>query len=260
IKVNLIGCDFDETITKVDTISLLANLKESDVDWNHFVKKYMTDYNLIKESALNKFKLKVKGEQNWNKKMDILNEYIEEFKVVEVNSINRINESKVLKGISLNKIKKLSSAIPLQIGVKEQLNSLTNKNILFKLFEINNINNINILSLNWSKQLILFTIKFMLHNDNNDTNINIYSNDILFNDNNLSSGNITGDLKTGVDKLNLWKKLIDKSKIKNPTTLYLGDSLNDLPCLLESTFGIIIGKTSPSKQIIDICELLGVKI
>ena|SRR2546423_934301 len=63
---------------------------------------------------------------------------------------------------------------------------------------------------------------------------------------------------TGPDKLREMKKVLEKDGISEDViTVYIGDSNTDLPCLLYTDIGIIIGE---GKSIIETCRRVGIQV
>jgi len=96
--------------------------------------------------------------------------------------------------------------------------------------------NLYIVSANWSKDLILGSL-FELKTENKFDKNNIFSNDLIFN-NNCSIGKLDRKILCALDKLEIFNQLnITKSNL----SVYIGDSDTDLPCLLQANIGIIMG-------------------
>jgi hydroxymethylpyrimidine pyrophosphatase-like HAD family hydrolase len=257
IPLDLIGCDFDETITASDTIDSLGNLSQTiNKDqpglkpWTYFTEEYMKDYTKMKPDLEKKFKSDI-GSLDSNAsnevKFNILINYIDSLKQIEYNSLNRINSFNYFNNIGSNDLKGLAKTIKLRPGFKSILDG--EKFNLFGKFSAN-WENFNVVSVNWSKDFISGAIEDKIPINR------IYSNDFIKNPSTgLSNGTIEVSMVDGADKIKLWNQLISKYQAKS--TLFIGDSLNDLPPLLKSSYGVIIGNNT---KLLDTCKMLGVKV
>lgn len=72
----------------------------------------------------------------------------------------------------------------------------------------------------------------------------------------LTKGDEQG-ICTGPDKLREMKKIVEKNRIPEDVTVYIGDSNTDLPCLLYADIGIILGE---GKSIIETCRRVGIPV
>lgn len=72
--------------------------------------------------------------------------------------------------------------------------------------------------------------------------LNIHANEFEYDENGHSTGKFSRNLETPFDKLKAFDKVIEKSgkDEKNLLTVYIGDSLGDLLCLLKADIGIVI--------------------
>ena len=73
----------------------------------------------------------------------------------------------------------------------------------------------------------------------------------------ISKGNESG-MCTGYDKLREMKKVIAEHSSSHPfTTVYVGDSDTDLPCLLHADVGIVMGNGA---SVIETCNRVGIEL
>jgi thiamine phosphate phosphatase / amino-HMP aminohydrolase len=73
----------------------------------------------------------------------------------------------------------------------------------------------------------------------------------------ISKGDESG-MCTGYDKLREMKKVIAEHSSSHPfTTVYVGDSDTDLPCLLYADIGIVMGDGA---SVIETCNRVGIQL
>lgn len=72
--------------------------------------------------------------------------------------------------------------------------------------------------------------------------LNIHTNELEYDENGQSTGKFSRNLETPFDKLKAFDKILENSRRngKNLLTVYIGDSLGDLLCLLRADIGIVI--------------------
>ncbi|ORX49347.1 hypothetical protein BCR36DRAFT_412862 [Piromyces finnis] len=219
--------DFDETLTHNDTLSLIIKCtKEVDLNsliWKRLSQKYC---NLIHTFRDEYFK---------THKTPTLEDYCESCRSIEMDSIENIIESKCYDEISKESL--------FEIG-KEEV-KLHNEAVNF----LNNILKLNIsaiiISANFSNDIIRGALSKLPQGNM----INIYSNNLEFNDNNISNGNIITNYVVANDKLGLLNKLCD-SNFDNEV-VYIGDGMTDILCMLRASVGIVF---SPGKSFIQNCK------
>jgi 2-hydroxy-3-keto-5-methylthiopentenyl-1-phosphate phosphatase len=258
--VDLLVCDFDETITQNDTICEIANLayekraetgkcpkppncptlssNDSDEEcpppWLHFVELYFKEY---------KEHVKRWCEQHSENTLQDHFKMLKSLKIVENKSIDRIEKHGCLKGVCYNDLVEKGKSIKKRDDVLSVLRKFISKkqpqnceNFLLK--ETNSTftddvkshfeRNLYIISTNWSKDLILGSL-FELASENKFSKNNIFSNDLIF-DNNCSVGELDRKVLSAIDKLEIFDQL---NTSKSNLSVYIGDSDTDLPCLCE---------------------------
>ncbi|KAG4107514.1 hypothetical protein H8356DRAFT_974936 [Neocallimastix lanati (nom. inval.)] len=219
--------DFDETLTQNDTLDLIIKCtKEVDLNsliWKRLSQRYC---NLVTFSKAEYFK---------NHKNPSLEDYCEFCRVNEMDSIENIIESKCYDEITKDSLFNIGKTeVKFHNEVPEFLSKLIEEKIP-----------VNIISANFSNDII----KGALSNIKNSEEINIYSNDLEFNENNISNGNIITNYIVASDKLKLFNNL--SKDINNNETIYIGDGLTDILCMLNATVGIVF---SPGKSFIQDCK------
>lgn len=220
----LILIDFDQTITKKDTIGLLGEFGVAQTNipnpWSYFVDSYLEDYrkhrdhlpDLPKDASFRAF-----------------TQQLDSYKTVEKASLARVSKHKVFKGISRTAFTEEGKRL------RESILQPHVISVLKKYKE-----DIRIISLNWSKDWILgFIQELELRREQ------IYSNDLKFTAENISTGEIVPHILTASDK----QQIITSSVVKpNQKVIYIGDSLGDIEALVSSDIGIIIGRDTSLLQ------------
>lgn len=256
--VDLLVCDFDETITQNDTICEIANLayekraetgkcpkppncptlfsNDSDEEcpppWLHFVELYFKEY---------KEHIKRWCEQHSENTLQDHFKMLESLKIVEIKSIDRIEKHGCLKGMCHNDLIEKGKLIKKRDDVLNVLKKFISKKQpqnceKFLLREPNSTDelkshierNLYIISTNWSKDLIFGSL-FELASENKFNKNSIFSNDLIF-DNNCSVGKLNRKVLCALDKLEIFDQL---NTSKSNLSVYIGDSNTDLPCLCE---------------------------
>lgn len=201
-KVPLILVDFDQTITKHDTIGCLGQFgiaqTQHQKPWSYFVNGYMQDYRHHRDQLKDSPSFKSFLEQ------------LDSYRPIEKASLKRISDHKVFQGLSRHALKEQGiklSKTELQLNVISTLKQYKEQ--------------VRIVSLNWSKDWILgFTHELGL------TPQQIYSNDLDF-VNDICTGDIIPHILTAGDK----QRLIHESIKRNQKVIYIGDSLGDIEAL-----------------------------
>ncbi|KAL8544537.1 hypothetical protein ACS0TY_004927 [Phlomoides rotata] len=240
--------DFDLTCTVLDSSAILAEIaivtapksdqnqsenklaRMSSVDlrntWEELSKEYTEEYEQCVESALLCDK---EAKFNYEKLRGAL-ELLSDF---EKKANLRVIESGVLKGLNVDDIKRAGERLNLQDGCTNFfLNAARNDNLN---------KNINVLSYCWCGDLIRssFSSGGLLDA------VNIHANEFVYEDS-ISTGEIVKKVESPIDKVEAFTNILQNCcKDKKTLTVYIGDSVGDLLCLLEADIGIVIG-SSPS--------------
>lgn len=254
--VDLLVCDFDETITQNDTICEIANLayekraetgkcpnppncptlssNDSDEEcpppWLHFVELYFKEY---------KEHIKRWCEQHSEDTLQDHFKMLGSLKMVENKSIDRIEKYGCLKGVCYDGLIEKGKSVKKRNDVLNVLRKFISKkqqnceNFLSHSTFNDDVKshierNLYIISTNWSKDLILGSL-FELASENKFNKNNIFSNDLIY-DNNCSVGKLDRKVLCALDKLEIFDQL---NTSKSNLSVYIGDSDTDLPCLCE---------------------------
>eukprot|EP00833_Pecoramyces_ruminatium_P002485 jgi/Orpsp1_1/1176517/evm.model.c7180000057904.1 len=203
----LFALDFDETLTQKDTLNLIIKCtKEIELNsliWKRLSQRYCNYATFSRDEYFKKHK------------NPSIEDYCESFRANEMDSIENIIESKCYDDISRESLFNIGKAeAKLHNEVPEFLSQLIDENMP-----------VNIISANFSSDII----KGALSNIINGDMINVYSNDLEFNENNISNGNIITNYVVANDKLRLLNKLCNNNY--DSETIYIGDGLTDILCM-----------------------------
>ncbi|KAK9919394.1 hypothetical protein M0R45_027988 [Rubus argutus] len=246
----MIFSDFDLTCTVVDSSAILAEIaivtapksdqsqsedqiaRMSSADlrntWGHLSKQYTEEYEQCIESITPPKKAEFVY-NNLHKALGQLSEF-------EKNANNRVIESGVLKGLNIEDIKRAGERLILQDGCID---------FFKKIVKSANLNaNVHVLSYCWCGDLIRSAFSSGgLHE------LNIHANEFTFEES-ISTGQIVKKVESPIDKVQAFRDILKscQSDGKN-LTIYIGDSVGDLLCLLEADIGIVIGSSSSLRRV-----------
>ncbi len=89
----------------------------------------------------------------------------------------------------------------------------------------------------------------MFHEAGDLHELNIHANEFTFKES-ISTGEIVKKVESPLDKLQAFKNISnDCSNDRKNLTVYIGDSVGDLLCLLEADIGIVIGSSSSLRRV-----------
>ncbi|RDX66968.1 Bifunctional TH2 protein, mitochondrial [Mucuna pruriens] len=260
----IIFSDFDLTCTVVDSSAILAEIaivtapksdqnqpedqivrmSSSDLrnTWGFLSKQYTEEYEQCIESIMPSdrcmalligFDLCFAVNHFDYKELSIALEQLSKF---ENTANNRVIESGVLKGISLEDIKRAGERLILQDGCS---------NFFQKIVKNENLNaNVHVLSYCWCGDLIRSAFSSADLNE-----LNVHANEFTY-EGSASTGEIVKKVESPIDKVEAFRNILkncndDKKKL----TVYIGDSVGDLLCLLEADVGIVIGSSSSLRTV-----------
>ncbi|KAL6565321.1 beta ketoadipyl CoA thiolase, th2 [Orobanche gracilis] len=243
--------DFDLTCTVVDSSAILAEIailtasksdqnlsgnqlaRMSSMDlkstWVELSKQYTEEYEQCIESVL----LSYEGE-----KFDYegLRRALEHLSAFEKKANLRVIDSGVLKGLNFDDIKRAGERLILQDGCKDFfLNAIRKENLN---------TNIHVLSYCWCGDLIrsAFTSGGL-------DPVTVHANEFVY-ENSLSTGEIVKKVESPIDKVQAFTNIVRNScKDQEILTVYIGDSVGDLLCLLEADVGIVIGSSASLRRV-----------
>ncbi|KAK1406515.1 hypothetical protein QVD17_41902 [Tagetes erecta] len=250
----MIFSDFDLTCTVVDSSAILAEIaiitapksdqsqpesqsqiaRMSSADlrntWEVLSREYTEEYEQCTESMLANPKVEEFDYEGLKRALEQLSEF-------ERRANMRVIESNVLKGLNLEDIKRAGERLILHDGCMGFFQGITNNQ---------NLNvNVHVLSYCWCADLIRSAFS-----SGGIHTMNVHANEFVF-DNSLSTGEIIKKVETPIDKLQALTDILKNSDQADKTnlTVYIGDSVGDLLCLLEADIGIVIGSSSSLRRI-----------
>ncbi|KAJ9185775.1 hypothetical protein P3X46_005369 [Hevea brasiliensis] len=246
----VIFSDFDLTCTIVDSSAILAEIAivtapksdqaqpENQIarmssaelrnTWGLLSGQYTEEYEQCIESILPSEKVEFNYE--------VLCKAIEQLSDFEQKANSRVIESGVLKGLNLEDIKRAGERLILQDGCTS---------FFKKIVKNENLNaNIHVLSYCWCADLI----RSAFSSGGLDV-LNIHANEFSFEDS-ISTGEIIKKVESPIDKVQSFNNILKSySTDKKNLTVYIGDSVGDLLCLLQADVGIVIGSSSSLRRV-----------
>nr|GLL23177.1 probable aminopyrimidine aminohydrolase, mitochondrial isoform X1 [Ipomoea trifida] len=250
----MIFSDFDLTCTLVDSSAILAELAiltapksdqirtenqiarmtSSDLrnSWEVLSKKYTDGYEQCIENMLATEKA-----EKFN--YEGLQEALEQLSDFEKEANLRVIESGVLKGLNLEDIKRAGGHLILQNGCMNFFQTVIKKESLNA--------DVHVLSYCWCDDLIRSAFSSGGLNDE----LKVYANELEFEES-FCTGEIVKKVESPIDKHQAFGKIIVErcvSDKKIPLTVYIGDSVGDLLCLLEADVGIVVGSSSSLRRV-----------
>lgn len=246
----MIFSDFDLTCTVVDSSAILAEIAivtapkddqgqqinrmlSADLKntWSLLSKQYTEHYEECIESILNKEKAD---------KFDYegLCEALEQLSEFEKKANDRVIESGVLKGLNLDDIKRAGERLILQDGCI---------NVFQKILKTQDVNaKLHVLSYCWCGDLIraAFSARGV-------DAVEVHANEFTFEES-ISTGEIERKVESPIDKAQQFKSILQnrkKDEEKSILTVYIGDSVGDLLCLLEADIGIVVASSSSLRRV-----------
>ncbi|GLT75024.1 hypothetical protein SLA2020_467790 [Shorea laevis] len=246
----LIFSDFDLTCSVVDSSAILAEMAivkapKSDLNqpegqisrmsstelkntWAVISNRYTEEY----EACIKNIMPPQKVEFNY----DALHKALEQVSDFEKKANSRVIESSVLKGIHLEDIKRAGEHMKLRDGCAS---------FFLKIVKDENLNtDVHILSCSWSGDLI----KMVFLSAGVDV-LNVHANELVLEES-ISTGELVRKMESPIDKLEAFKNILkDRISGKKNLTVYIGDTMGDLLCLLEADIGIVIASSPSIKRL-----------
>ncbi|KAL1552095.1 beta ketoadipyl CoA thiolase, th2 [Salvia divinorum] len=243
--------DFDLTCTVVDSSAILAEIaivtapksdqnqsetqlaRMSSVDlrntWGELSKDYTEEYEQCIDSILHSDK-----EDKFNYLG--LRAALENLSDFEKKANSRVIESGVLKGLNADDIKRAGGRLILHDGCTNFFQNAVRNEKLNK--------NINILSYCWCGDLIRSAFSSVGLEDGT-----IHANEFVYEDS-ISTGEIVKKIESPIDKVQVFTKILQNCcNDKETLTIYIGDSVGDVLCLLEADVGIVIGSSASLRRV-----------
>ncbi|CAL9191385.1 unnamed protein product [Musa hybrid cultivar] len=245
--------DFDLTCTVLDSSAILAEIAilsafkagQSGTDnlsaqrlpsdmrnsWDALSRQYTEEHEQCIESLLPSEQAKAFDYESLCKNLEQLSNF-------EKRTNCRVIESGLLKGIHLEDIKKAGERLVLQDGCREFFQKV------IKIKEKLNVD-CHILSYCWCADLIRSAFSSVGCTDD----LSIHSNEFDYEES-VSTGEIVRTMESPMDKVKTFRSILaNLSSEKKHLSVYIGDSVGDLLCLLEADVGIVIGSSISLRRV-----------
>ncbi|KAG6590301.1 Bifunctional TH2 protein, mitochondrial [Cucurbita argyrosperma subsp. argyrosperma] len=243
--------DFDLTCTVVDSSAILAEIamvrapkpdqtqpddqitRMSSADlrntWGVISRQYTEEY----EECIDKIAPPATEEF----KYEDLCTALEQLSDFEKRANNRVVESGVLKGLNFEDIRRAGERLIIQDGCFNFFRTATKSE---------NLNvGVHILSYCWCADLI----RSSFNSGGLLTQVTIHANEFAFEEA-VSTGDLVRKVESPIDKVNAFRKILENyGNDRKNSTVYIGDSIGDLLCLLEADVGIVVGTSSSLRRL-----------
>ncbi|XP_024991848.1 bifunctional TH2 protein, mitochondrial-like isoform X2 [Cynara cardunculus var. scolymus] len=250
----MIFSDFDLTCTVVDSCAILAEIalvttpkldqiqpeNQNQVAqmpsadyrniWEALSRQYAEEHEKIMECMLGDQKVEKFNYKGLRKALEQLSDF-------EKRANMRVIESNVLKGLNLEDITRAGERLIFQDGCMDFFRCIMKDERL-------NVD-VHVLSYCWCGDLIRSAFSSGGIHD-----LHLHSNEFIY-EGLISTGEITRNMESPIDKLQAFIDILkehDQWDGKN-LTVYIGDSVGDLLCLLEADIGILIGSSTSLRRV-----------
>ncbi|MCO5591030.1 hypothetical protein L7F22_045006 [Adiantum nelumboides] len=243
----LLMVDFDLTCSVSDSCSALANVSvqaalknnqglrhqksaaEIRSRWDILEKSYSEHHSRIC--------IPPEVEENCDRffNVDGLRSFLERLSSFEIKSNTEIIRQGIFEGLNLEDVWNAGCDMALQEGCTNFLRQVSsNQNV-----------NFHIISVCWSESFV----KGALAKEGLE-NVEVHSNEFITSGS-CTSGDIKRVIETPFDKERVFEELMHnlKSLSRSVRSIYIGDSVTDLLCLLEADMGIVIGSDSTLQRV-----------
>ncbi|KAI3732307.1 hypothetical protein L1987_63511 [Smallanthus sonchifolius] len=228
--------DFDLTCTVVDSCTVLADIamatppnsgqthleSQSQITrmpltklrntWEALVKQYEEEYEHLMETMMVNHKVEKFDHEGLRKALEQLSDF-------EKRANTRVTESEILKGLNLEDIKRAGQHFVLQEGCMDFFQSV---------IKSPNLNaDIHVVSYCWCGDLIRSAFE-----SGGIHNLQLHANEFIY-EGLISTGEIMKKVESPIDKLQVFTNVLEEHD-QTHITVYIGDSIGDLLCLVEA--------------------------
>ncbi|KAJ6803455.1 bifunctional TH2 protein, mitochondrial-like [Iris pallida] len=243
--------DFDLTCTVVDSCAILAKLAiltaskadhEGDhnlVDvrktssnlrnfWEALSRQYTEEYEKIIDDLLPK-EAKEFDYDGLYKSLEVLSSF-------EKHANSRVVESGMLRGLNLDDIKRAGGRLKFRDGCSNFFQNIIKKKETMSV-------EFHVLSYCWCADLIrsAFSAVGCLNE------LAIHSNEFNFEDS-VSTGEIVIKMESPLNKVEAFMNIVNEQSSEK-MSVYIGDSVGDLLCLLKADVGIVVGSSESLRKV-----------
>lgn len=127
-----------------------------------------------------------------------MEEFLSTMRAFEIHSIQETQNQKFLEGFKQLKAGTMAKEVEVHLGAIKLIKEAQKRNIA-----------VSIISVSWSKHLIEESLSIHLPSIKD---IQIFSNELEYNSNGISTGNIIGGIHSGLEKRDSFKRLLESVK------------------------------------------------
>ncbi|PON66844.1 heme oxygenase [Trema orientale] len=204
--------------------------------WHDITKQYLEELQQCIESSTTA-SLPSPTNNGKNFHYDDLTKALEQVAGIEKKRNAKVEESGMLKGVSLDGIKRAGEKLVFRNGCKEFFRKIRNENP--------NIN-VHFISSCWCGALIISAFSPDVKASN------IHANELMYNEESLTTGKIVKNVESPFDKHQAFMKVQRDISVAVRSSgdqgkhleVYIGGSVGDLLCLVEADIGIVFGSDS----------------
>ncbi|ORX74691.1 hypothetical protein DL89DRAFT_290188 [Linderina pennispora] len=241
--LRILAVDFDKTLTTADTTADVVNtvklLHPEHRPFQWFTDEYMKDY-----ESFDAHWSPILASRQGHYDRRLLDDYSEGLRPVEEASLQRITEHKILSGATHQDLRNGGALVKFRQGAAALLNRAVGEMPVY------------VVSVNWSKDFIYGALQA---NGVMAENITIYSNDSEFDIKGVSTGVLKPEMVVAGDKVNVMARIkrdLAGARHDQVRVAYAGDSLTDLPAMMDADLGIFVGNSS---SVTSWCKNMGIK-
>jgi phosphoserine phosphatase len=239
-RISHLILDFDETLTRKDTLALLAaaayRLRPAHLPplppWRVFVDAYVRDYNQHAATYPRKKEARKSIQEEF--------EFLDSLLPVERASIHRIEAAGLFTGLRLDDIEAAAAKdVELRPGVADLCKAALRGGV-----------KVQVLSVNWSQAWIRGALK-----EEVKEGLPVFANELETDKEGVTTGRI---LRVMGNDEGVWTALHKERWVSENTAggrVYVGDSTTDLRCLLAADVGVVVGDKLDA-----VCERIGVRL
>uniref|UniRef100_A0A2P2IJH2 Thiaminase-2/PQQC domain-containing protein n=2 Tax=Rhizophora mucronata TaxID=61149 RepID=A0A2P2IJH2_RHIMU len=246
----VIFSDFDLTCTVVDSSAILAEIaivtvprSDQSQPENHIARMSSTDlrntWDLLSRQYTEEYEQCIESIMPPDKEefnYEILCKALESLSDFEQGANSRVIESGVLKGLNFEDIKRAGERLILQNGCTNFFQNIAKNEKLNA--------NVHVLSYCWCADLIRSAFS-----SGGLDGLSIHANEFIFEES-MSTGEIVQKIESPTDKVRAFRDILKNyTDDKKNLTVYIGDSVGDLLCLLQADIGIVIGSSLSLRRV-----------
>ncbi|KAJ3356206.1 hypothetical protein GGF32_001576 [Allomyces javanicus] len=237
---HLIWIDFDQTLTADDSIAHLAALPTASsaqlaaaapaVPWSALVDAYLADYDACLRShpAANS-SIEAVAKSRRDCAIRAVCSRILQLRPAEAQSVARLEKARYFAGLDPRDVRAHGAEVELHPGAREVLERWVAMG-----------REVVICSVNWSVDLIRGALEV--------DGLQVMCNDLEVDEvHGRTTGRILGGVLDGTDKLRRFEERLVGRKVEE-VAVFIGDSLNDVPCMLRADVGILFAPSDPVKS------------